>query len=145
LAYVLYTSGSTGRPKGVMIEHRGLLNHACWFSAEFGLSADDVSLQRTTLAFDAAGVEIWPTLIVGARLVIADDDQARDPRALLALSHAEAVSFMQAVPGQIGAMVDEFERHPPSQGSSLRAVFVGGDVLSPQDARQWYRHTGIAL
>jgi amino acid adenylation domain-containing protein len=145
LAYVLYTSGSTGRPKGVMIEHRNLLNHACWFAAEFGLSHADVSLQRTTLAFDAAGVEIWPTLIVGATLVIADEDQARDPGALLELIRTEGITVMQAVPGQIGALLDELERHPSGRSPSLRGVFVGGDVLSPQDARQWYRHTGIAL
>ncbi len=145
LAYVLYTSGSTGRPKGVMIEHRGLLNHARWFAAEFGLSAADVSLQRTTLAFDAAGVEIWPTLMVGARLVIADEEQARDPRALLELIQAEGITVMQAVPGQIGVLVDELERDTAPPTPSLRAVFVGGDVLSPQDARQWYRRTGIGL
>ncbi len=146
LACILYTSASTGWPgQAVMIEHRGLLNHACWFAAEFGLGAGDVTLQRTALARDAAGAEIWPTLIVGGCLVIADDRQADDPPALLELVRAEGIGLMHSVPRQIEALVEIFAEEPGSGVPSLRGVFVGGDILAPQLARQWYRHTGIAL
>ena len=70
LAYVIYTSGSTGQPKGVMIPHRGLLNHALSLVDIYQLQPDDRMLQFITLSFDAAGEEIYPTLISGATLVL---------------------------------------------------------------------------
>ena len=59
LAYLIYTSGSTGLPKGVAIEHRGLVNLATWYQAEYGVSAADRFSQLGTLAFDASVLEIW--------------------------------------------------------------------------------------
>ncbi|MFA7504732.1 MAG: amino acid adenylation domain-containing protein [Burkholderiaceae bacterium] len=143
LAYVLYTSGSTGRPKGVMVEHRNVANHARWFAAEFSVGVGEAALQRTTLAFDAAGVEIWPQLISGGSIVIADDETTKDPRAMLDLIRSAGVKLLQAVPGQLAAMVDELDRD--AAALPLRAIFVGGDVLSPHDARRWHELTGIPL
>src|SRR6185312_79697 len=40
-AYVIYTSGSTGKPKGVVIEHRSLLNFACWYADYYGLQVGE--------------------------------------------------------------------------------------------------------
>lgn len=143
LAYVLYTSGSTGRPKGVMVEQRNLANHARWFAAEFELDPRDVALQRTTLSFDAAGVEIWPQLVSGGSILIADDATTRDPRAMLELVRRGQVTLLQAVPGQLAAMVDELVRDPAPL--PLRGIFVGGEALPASDAQRWHELTGIAL
>src|SRR5690606_28978757 len=106
LAYVLYTSGSTGRPKGVMIEHGSLVNHVHWCIDAFGLTPRDAVLQRSTIAFDGSGVEIWPALVAGARLVIADHDQARDPLALLALARLHGISVAKFMPGLLGPLLE---------------------------------------
>ncbi|MEM4990087.1 amino acid adenylation domain-containing protein [Collimonas sp. H4R21] len=78
LAYVIYTSGSTGTPKGVMIEHRNLSNLAHWHNAAFELQAGQRTSCVARLGFDAAAWEIWPSLCVGATLLlpVRDDDAA---------------------------------------------------------------------
>ena len=72
-AYVIYTSGSTGLPKGVMVPHRALANHASAMSRLYGLSSGQRVLQFTALSFDVAAEEIFPTLLSGATIVVADE------------------------------------------------------------------------
>src|SRR5690606_19501313 len=76
-------------------------------------------------------------------IVVADEEVVRDPRAMLGLIRAANVKLLQAVPGQLAAMVDEIARD--ASALPLRAVFVGGDVLAPRDALRWHELTGIAL
>ncbi|MBV9791331.1 MAG: amino acid adenylation domain-containing protein, partial [Chloroflexi bacterium] len=98
LAYVLYTSGSTGRPKGVQIAQQALLNFLHAMQREPGLTADDVLLAVTTIAFDIAGLELWLPLLVGARLVLVDRETAIDGGRLAALLHTSGATVLQATP-----------------------------------------------
>lgn len=82
LAYVIYTSGSTGRPKGVEITHANLAHLVDWHNAEFGVTSDDRASQVAGLGFDAAVWEMWPPLVAGAALHVADDRTHRSPQLL---------------------------------------------------------------
>ncbi|MEZ5726711.1 MAG: amino acid adenylation domain-containing protein [Burkholderiaceae bacterium] len=143
LAYVIYTSGSTGEPKGVAIEHRSLCNHTEWLVSEFGIEAGERFLWRTAPTFDASGVEIWPALLAGATVVVADDEIARDPCALLELLESQQVSRAQFVPGLLGAMLEQPSL--PSASLALRTLFVGGDVLARVDVERWQALTGVPV
>jgi amino acid adenylation domain-containing protein len=70
LAYLIYTSGSTGQPKGVELTHGALANLISWHINAFSLTADDRSTLSSSLGFDAAVWEIWPSLCAGASLHI---------------------------------------------------------------------------
>ncbi len=98
LAYVIYTSGSTGKPKGVQIEHRAVVNFIQSMRREPGMLASDVLLSVTTLSFDIAGLEMHLPLAVGARIVIASQDDAIDGAVLLKIMERERISFFQATP-----------------------------------------------
>jgi len=72
--YVIYTSGSTGRPKGVLVCHQGCINLVYYHQEVFGESQGDRISQVSGPAFDAMVSEVWPCLLNGAVLVIADDE-----------------------------------------------------------------------
>ncbi|MGW7367806.1 amino acid adenylation domain-containing protein, partial [Streptomyces sp. NPDC054841] len=96
LAYLLFTSGSTGTPKGVEIEHGALANFLTGVGERLGSSAEEVVLAHTTVAFDISLLELFLPLTVGATVVLASREVARDPQRLAEL--AGEVTVAQATP-----------------------------------------------
>jgi amino acid adenylation domain-containing protein len=125
LAVVIYTSGSTGRPKGVEIPHRAMVNLLRSMAVEPGLASDDVLLAVTTLSFDIAGLELYLPLICGARVVIANRDQASDGARLARLLASSAATVMQATPTSWRMLVES-----GWNGSSDLTALSGGEALS---------------
>jgi amino acid adenylation domain-containing protein/non-ribosomal peptide synthase protein (TIGR01720 family) len=125
LAYVMYTSGSTGQPKGVAITHQNIIrlvkgaNYA-------NLTADETFLQVAPISFDAATLEIWGSLLNGARLVIAPP-QKLSLDELAALVQAEAVTTLWLTAGLFHLAVDDHL----AAFSGVRQLLAGGDVLAP--------------
>ncbi|WP_406142165.1 amino acid adenylation domain-containing protein [Streptomyces sp. NBC_01089] len=103
-AYVLYTSGSTGRPKGVVVEHRSLASLLAGHQqrligpaerANNGLPLRVALTAATT--FDAS----WDPLlwmIAGHELHLVDDASRRDPEALTAYLHTNAIDVLETTP-----------------------------------------------
>ena len=142
LAYVIYTSGSTGRPKGVMVEHRGLSNTIQWLSQTLAITADDSTLLKTPITFDAAGREIFPTLLAGARLIIAEPNAHRDCRYIAEKIRDNGVSILHCVPSFLRLLVTE----PAfADAVALRAVMCGGEALTPDIVAEFGRHSGAKL
>ena len=98
LAYIIYTSGSTGKPKGVQIEHRSVVNFLHSMQREPGLSASDVLLAVTTLAFDIAGLEILGPLSTGGRVVLVTRETGSTASALMQALESSGATVMQATP-----------------------------------------------
>ncbi|MEW5928283.1 MAG: amino acid adenylation domain-containing protein [Gemmatimonadota bacterium] len=97
-AYVIYTSGSTGHPKGVTIEHRSVVNFLHAMRETPGAGAEDAFLALTTLGFDISVLELFLPLAVGARVVLADREEAADGARLARLLAEEGVTVAQATP-----------------------------------------------
>ena len=136
IAYVIYTSGSTGKPKGVQIPHAAICNHMLWMKNEFPLDAMDIVLQRTPFSFDASVWEFYAPLISGARLQIAEEGGAKDPDYLIETVINNAITVLQVVPSLLKALLD----HPKMDlCSSLKRVYCGGEPLSPELIRSFYR------
>ena len=129
LAYVIYTSGSTGQPKGVMVEHRGLSNAIDWIIKTLKLSSSDRCLLKTPITFDAAGRELFPILLAGGTLVIAEPGGHRDSRYLAEIIRDERISILHCVPSILSLLSDEpaLEESP-----ALRGVMCGGEALASQ-------------
>ena len=125
-AYMIYTSGSTGRPKGVLVPHRAVVNFLASMAQAPGLGPSDKLLAVTTLSFDIAVLELLLPLAVGAQVVIADADTARDPDALRALLERSGCNVMQATPSTWRMLLDAGWNAPPG----FRAL-VGGEALPP--------------
>ncbi|MFC6646344.1 amino acid adenylation domain-containing protein [Granulicella cerasi] len=125
IAYVIYTSGSTGKPKGVAVPHGALRNLLLGVQHTPGLLPTDTWCAITTISFDIAALEIFLPLMVGARLVLATDNEARTPSLLLTLLKKCNVNVLQATPGAWRALIDE------GWDNTLKLrVLIGGEAVS---------------
>ncbi|TNE55038.1 MAG: amino acid adenylation domain-containing protein [Bacteroidetes bacterium] len=133
LAYTIYTSGSTGRPKGVMISHEAAVNLFRWVNECFEVNSDDRLLFITSVCFDLSVYDIFGILSSGAALVIATEDQIREPKTLIRLMQDEKISFWDAVPSTMNYLVDMIEILEPNFiQEELRLVFMSGDWIPVQ-------------
>lgn len=123
-AYVIYTSGTTGKPKGVQVGHRNILNYIYWKITRFELTAQDVCLQLISLSFDAFGANVYPGLLSGGKIVLADNIKQLEPHYLAGLIREEKISYFSAVPNIYRFLL---ENAPPGSLASLRFVVLGGE------------------
>ncbi|GGU72865.1 hypothetical protein GCM10010211_43390 [Streptomyces albospinus] len=130
LAYVMFTSGSTGRPKGVMVEQAGIVR-LVRDNGFFRFSPDERLLLTGALEFDAATFEIWGCLLNGATLYVTGKETLLVASALKAVLHDNAVTAMWLTAPLFSQTVDA----DPAVFARLKAVVVGGDVLSARHVR----------
>ncbi|MFN9525964.1 MAG: amino acid adenylation domain-containing protein, partial [Pseudomonadaceae bacterium] len=126
LAYLIYTSGSTGKPKGAGNSHAALYNRLAWMQEAYQLTAEDRVLQKTPFSFDVSVWEFFWPLITGARLVMAQPGDHRDPSKLVELIEREKISTLHFVPSMLAAFVSHGELHGCE---SLRRIVCSGEAL----------------
>ncbi|MFD6427014.1 amino acid adenylation domain-containing protein, partial [Streptomyces sp. NPDC060198] len=144
LAYVIFTSGSTGRPKGAMIRHEAISERLLWQSREIlGFGHDDASLFKAPLSFDISINEIFLPLVTGGRLVVLRPGGERDPHHLLGVISEQRVTFTYLV----SSMLDVLLEMAGDSGrlDSLRHVWCGGEVLTPELYERFRAKLGIPL
>ena len=126
LAYTIYTSGSTGKPKGVELSHGALANFLASMIERPGLSASDVLVAVTSLSFDIAGLELYAPLWVGARTVIARQEEVMGGALLGELLARSGATLLQATPSGWRVLLGSGWPGDPN----LKAL-VGGEALPP--------------
>ncbi|QKZ04395.1 non-ribosomal peptide synthetase [Pseudomonas eucalypticola] len=126
LAYVIYTSGSTGKPKGAGNSHQALVNRLWWMQNAYGLDASDTVLQKTPFSFDVSVWEFFWPLLTGARLVLAQPGDHRDPERLVEIICARNVTTLHFVPSMLQAFMgtEHVERC-----SSITRLICSGEAL----------------
>ncbi|MCA8863809.1 non-ribosomal peptide synthetase [Halomonas sp. SBBP1] len=148
LAYVIYTSGSTGRPKGAANRHHALTNRLQWMQEAYGLTANDVVLQKTPFSFDVSVWEFFWPLMQGARLVMAPPGAHREPAQLVELIRTHKITTLHFVP----SMLQAFLAHGGGVGeieeacTSLMRVVCSGEALPAELQNQVFArlpHTGL--
>ena len=114
LAYLIYTSGSTGRPKGVMLRHEGMCNYSTPLPANVEAyavaNAAESILAVTTISFDASLHEIAISLFNGLTLVLANEEQTKNPLDMASLINEHHIGYVSATPSQWQTWIysDEF-------------------------------------
>jgi amino acid adenylation domain-containing protein/non-ribosomal peptide synthase protein (TIGR01720 family) len=147
LAYVIYTSGSTGRPKGVLIPHGAIAYHCCIIQQAYALVRSDRVLQFASVNFDASLEQIFPTLMVGATLVLRGSDiwTPRDFQKIISDFGLTVVNLPTAYWRQLAQ--EWVKTQLLDANSQLRLMIVGGDVMLPSDVALWQQSpmSGVSL
>jgi amino acid adenylation domain-containing protein len=120
----LYTSGTTGHPKGVLLSQRNLAHFTAWYAAYVQLTEHSRVLQFSSLSFDSSLIDIFPTLIQGAELIVPSDDERRDPLQLVELIRRQQLTHAFLPPALLSIL-------PLDQLQGLEHVMTGGDVCEP--------------
>ncbi len=113
LAYIIYTSGTTGIPKGVIVKRKSLLNlsnNAIRILHDKRMNV----LHFISPGFDAAGWDIYPTLLIGSTIIIPNDKIAQSPSKLykfMLQNEINVVTLTPAILSQIPLIkIDTMEK-----------------------------------
>ncbi|MEO7271016.1 MAG: amino acid adenylation domain-containing protein [Vicinamibacterales bacterium] len=146
-AYIIYTSGSTGRPKGVIVSHHSVVEYADTLGRELGIGLTDVYLHTASISFSSSIRQLVVPLAAGATMVIADEDERRDPLALLARIRASQVTVADLVPTVVRQMVDAVSALPSGDRGAalenrLRLLLTASEPLRFGLVQDWRTHLG---
>ena len=129
-AYVIYTSGTTGQPKGVPIKKQSLAHLIKAEHVSFCLTENSRVLLFSSISFDASITEIFTTLSVGAVLVIASEEQKKDPVLLADLLDKQHISCATIPPALLPII-------PQRDFPDLKTLIVGGESTPMLTLRHW--------
>ena len=111
----------------MIVEHGGLINAVNWIVETLDLSPQDSSFLKTPITFDAAGRELFPVLVAGGTLFIAEPNREGDSQYLAEMMRSEGISILHCVPSMLRLLVEEAAFDYTLR---LRAVMCGGEPLS---------------
>lgn len=126
-AYIIYTSGSTGVPKGVLVKHKHL--SASTLARHMIYREMPVFLLVSPLVFDSSVAGIWGTLTSGGCLIVASNDEIRDPLKLLEIMDKEGVTHLLCIPSLYETLLDAAERNKTTSMHSMNTIIVAGEPL----------------
>jgi acyl-coenzyme A synthetase/AMP-(fatty) acid ligase/acyl carrier protein len=92
---------------------------------ELALTERDVMLSVTTISFDIAALELYLPLTIGARVLLAGQEETRDGKRLASLIDNQPVTVMQATPATWKLLL-----FSGWQGRSGLRILCGGETLA---------------
>lgn len=137
LAYIMYTSGSTGKPKGVQIQHLALAAYCDADIDRYLITADDRTLQFSTLNFDIAIEEIFPPLLTGGCVVVRPRERAASQNELSTLIERFEVTAVHLATAYWHEWIDLMVATGAKIPRSLRLMIVTGEKVSVAHYRRW--------
>lgn len=131
-AYIIYTSGTTGTPKGVPILQRSLDNLVDARQDFIPAAENETELCYASISFDASVWEIFPALLTGTSIYIADDEERHNPNALVQIMEEQQISVATIPPVMLSILP---YRHLPR----LRYLVVAGEKCPEATIRKWQK------
>ncbi len=130
--YVIFTSGSTGKPKGALLKHSGLVNLCCdsqvFYDAVY--SKCDCVLAIGAFTFDISISEMFPMLVHGGKIVLADEQDMSRGESLAALMTQNQVDLFCATPTRLRYYLEQEEFQNAVAG--VKVILSAGEAFPPE-------------
>lgn len=132
LAYMIYTSGSTGNPKGVQVMHKNIIGFIESLKQNTYLKPafSDISMSLLKYSFDASGIDIYSSLLIGRTLLAVSKNDELNPTKVLELIEKYKVTRCFLIPKWI-EHITSTSLTSNYNLSSLKLLGTGGEVLKP--------------
>lgn len=146
-AYIIYTSGSSGQPKGVVIAHGSVLEYVEALRHDLAVAEGDVFLHTASISFSSSIRQMLIPLAAGASVVIASNDQRRDPLSLVQVIRDKGVTVVDLVPTMLRQLVNNLKDLPAAQSTEwlrnrVRLMLTASEPLQYSLVRDWYALAG---
>lgn len=143
--YIMYTSGSTGIPKAVTINHYNVLNFvkAMQERLDYTPSKNNKVLSVTTVCFDIFVFELYPTLLSGLTLVIADELESRSPKLLSDVIKKHKISKILTTPSRIELLFSD--NSYLESLTCIKEFLLGGEPLPGLLLSKLQEHTNARI
>lgn len=125
VSYILFTSGSTGTPKGVEVTREGLLNFIEGISSIIDFSHKNRIACLTTVSFDIFFLESIMALYKGLTVILANEDEQRNPKLIAQLIRDNAVDMVQMTPSRMQLLLNHDKEL--SCLKNVKEIMIGGE------------------
>lgn len=134
---MIYTSGSTGKPKGTLVTHGGIMS-ATVSNGYLAYGRGDRVLHLAQYTFDASLLDVYPSVLSGATVVMGTKAHSMDMTLLGDLIRRERITNAFLVTAVFHLLMAE----DPTAITGLRTVHVGGESLQTWAARAAFDQVG---
>lgn len=125
ISYILFTSGSTGTPKGVEVTREGLFNFIEGISSIIDFSHKKRIACLTTVSFDIFFLESIMALYKGLTVILANEDEQRNPKLMAQLIRDNAVDMVQMTPSRMQLLLNHDKEL--SCLENVKEIMIGGE------------------
>ena len=126
-AYILYTSGTTGNPKGIKISKESLFNFIDGVSEIIDFSPDKRIACLTTISFDIFFLESIMAQYKGLSIVLANENEQRNPKLMAKLILDNNVDMVQMTPSRMQLLLNHDKELYSLK--NVKIIMVGGEVF----------------